>query len=122
MIDVNVADDDGWTPLIAAADIGLIEVIPQLIAKGANVNVQSNFGWTPILVASGGNHVDALEMLLSSDGILVNTSGTIKGWILSNKRPKDRWLERPSTRLPLAWLNHFSVQASRCVIPRVISR
>jgi hypothetical protein len=35
---------------------------------------------------------------------------------------KDRRLERPATRLLWAWLNYFSVQASRRVISRVISR
>ena len=79
MIDVDVADDDGWTPLMAAADIGLFEIIPELVAKGANVNVQSNSGWTPILLAADGGHAIVVEMLLSSEGILLDTSETSDG-------------------------------------------
>jgi ankyrin repeat protein len=79
MINVNVVDDDGWTALMAAADIGLSEIIPDLLAKGANVNVQSNSGWSPLLVAADGNHAAVMEMLLAVDGILVNTCGASDG-------------------------------------------
>mgnify|MGYP002526415306 CR=1 FL=1 len=46
--DVNSRDEDGWTPLHAAAESGTPDSIQALIDAGADVNARDNIGWTQI--------------------------------------------------------------------------
>merc|ERR1719348_517207 len=39
---VDMADDDGWTPLIIAASAGHNQLVEMLLANGANVNVKTS--------------------------------------------------------------------------------
>jgi ankyrin repeat protein len=49
--DVNAADDEGLTPLHAAASSDSVDVVRLLLDAGAEVNVRSNSGETPIYSA-----------------------------------------------------------------------
>ena len=49
--DVNVKDEDGWTPLHWVAPVGSKVVAELLIAAGADVNAQDEDGWTPLDLA-----------------------------------------------------------------------
>ncbi|GEM_PF-6838281 len=54
---VNLADDDGVTPLHEAAQGGLYEIVKLLIDYGANINAQNKSGWTPLIEASFVNSI-----------------------------------------------------------------
>src|SRR5437879_1238226 len=49
--DVNIADNDGYTPLYSASQHGLNDMVQKLIDKKANVDVQNRFFDTPLIVA-----------------------------------------------------------------------
>ena len=55
-IDLNEQDDQGYTPLHAAAQYQQIEVIKALIDKGANVNLVDQWGNPPIWRALGSSN------------------------------------------------------------------
>ena len=46
------ARDQGFTPLLAAAQYGHTEVCELLLSKGAKVDTKDNQGFTPFLVAA----------------------------------------------------------------------
>ena len=49
--DPNIAEGDGWTPLMFSAIRGQIEACRLLIDAGANLEVESKNGWTPLKAA-----------------------------------------------------------------------
>ena len=48
----QVWDGNGDTPLLRAVDLGRIDVVKSLIARGANVDVRDKVGQTPLIIAS----------------------------------------------------------------------
>jgi len=62
--DVNVSDDQGWTPLQAAAHSDDLEVIKLLLAANAPVNARNNEGWTALCVAAKHGHAGVVKLLL----------------------------------------------------------
>jgi ankyrin repeat protein len=77
--DPNVADKGGNTPLHTAAQLGELELVKKLVAKGANVNARSGKptgvqagGFrrvigelTPLHVAAKGNQIDIMRVLVA---------------------------------------------------------
>ncbi len=63
-VDVNVQDISGWTALMSASEYGHLEVVKELLRRGANVNAQSDFGFTPLILASENNFIDVVKELL----------------------------------------------------------
>ncbi|KAL5331401.1 hypothetical protein ACEPPN_000931 [Leptodophora sp. 'Broadleaf-Isolate-01'] len=62
---VDSTDSYGRTPLHWAAMNGHIEVVKQLLEKGANVAVaNSSGGWTPLHQATWNGHVEVVKQLL----------------------------------------------------------
>jgi hypothetical protein len=55
---------DGWTPLMKAADNGLVDCLEVLLKHGADVNVVDNDGNTALIVAADNGHLDCIEALL----------------------------------------------------------
>ena len=60
----SVLEMQGWTPLHAAAHVGLPERITDLITKGANVNAHATNGQTPLHVAANRGSGAAVRVLL----------------------------------------------------------
>ena len=46
--DVNLIDNDGWTPLNLAIDKDKIEIVQFLVANGANLNLFDGAGLSPL--------------------------------------------------------------------------
>ncbi len=65
-VDVNVAQPDGSTALLLAADRNDPELVDLLIKAGANVNARNDYGATPLYAASAGGNIEILEILLDA--------------------------------------------------------
>lgn len=61
--DVNIVDQDGWTPLMYAARLGQIEIAKELLKKNANLEAKNHAGLTPYLWAAYAGHVDMMKLL-----------------------------------------------------------
>jgi ankyrin repeat protein len=70
-IDVNEVDDQGNTPLMLAAELGLIEMVRGLIASGAEVNKKNQAGWGALMLAGQKAHLDVMQLLLNHDAQVV---------------------------------------------------
>lgn len=74
---LTVTTEDGQTLQHLAARFGLIEILRELIALGADVNATNAGGMTPLMFAAGGGHCEVAELLLhaGADASLVNSRG-----------------------------------------------
>ena len=60
---VDLASNDGWTPLHKACANGHGEVVQLLLSRGANRNAQYQDGITPLALAVKGKHEDIVALL-----------------------------------------------------------
>lgn len=63
---VNVRDNRGVTPLVAACEIGFIEGVDQLIKSGARVEDANNTGETPLISAVHRRDLALVRMLIKA--------------------------------------------------------
>ncbi len=71
--DVNMADENGRTPLHFAANLGHVECLKLLLAAPRiNVNMADNASNTPLIYAAEKNHTECVRLLLAAPGIDVN--------------------------------------------------
>ncbi len=68
---IEIKNNDGWTPLFHAAASGEIKTVEALLVKSANVNARSGRGWTPLMRAIANGHDNVMPILLAH-GIDVN--------------------------------------------------
>ena len=68
-VDVNTLDNEGYTPLIRAAESGHHSCLNELIEEGADVN---GYGYTPLLMASVKDETECGAALIHA-GADVNT-------------------------------------------------
>lgn len=61
----RAADENGWTPLHAAADAGHTELVKLLVAKGAVIDAKTKVGWTPLMTAACNGRKEAAALLIS---------------------------------------------------------
>lgn len=64
--DPNVADDEGWTALMWAAQLNDTAIASALIEAGADPNLQDSYGWTPLMSAAANGNYEATELLLDA--------------------------------------------------------
>ena len=86
--DVNLADDDGDTPLHGAAQTGNVEVMQLLLEKSANPNARNSVGGTPLMWAAVYNNEEAAKLLLKAgaDPLLQDNDGeTAAAWATKNE-------------------------------------
>jgi uncharacterized protein len=79
MINIELEDDYGGTPLIAAATFGISSIIPDLVARGAQLNRRTDLVCAPIVQAVACGHTETARTLLSIPGIDVNTISPLTG-------------------------------------------
>jgi ankyrin repeat protein len=59
--------DQGWRPLMVAAEKNLFAVAKSLIEHGAKVNAATKAGWTPLLYAARHGSLDIARLLIEND-------------------------------------------------------
>lgn len=60
---VNVKDEDGWTPLMYAARIGNLDLATFLIDNGADLEAENHAEMTPYLWTAYAGHLEILKLL-----------------------------------------------------------
>ncbi|HEY4055435.1 MAG TPA: ankyrin repeat domain-containing protein [Kofleriaceae bacterium] len=76
--DVNEPDGSGWTPLMTAAEMGKVDDMKSLLAKGANIelgNPSVYGGATPLLIAMEFGAHDAAVLLLDRHASIAGDRG-----------------------------------------------
>jgi hypothetical protein len=68
--DINTADSEGFTPLMRAAQRGLVDTMELLIDRGADLEVKNHQGETALMTAARARVWEAVELLLSRDAKL----------------------------------------------------
>jgi ankyrin repeat protein len=63
--DINLRDNDDWTPLMWAAWSGLPKVADTLLARGAEVATADRQGNTALIIAARRGHADIVKALLA---------------------------------------------------------
>jgi ankyrin repeat protein len=73
----NTKDEDGWTPLMIAADKGHESVVRLLLQQqDVNPNSKDENGWTPMMIAAYNGHKPVVRLLqdVSRNSQSVNSS------------------------------------------------
>lgn len=66
--DLNIRNDEGFTPLHGAAGEGQKELVVILIAHGADVNARNKRGWTPLRWAEAQSQKEMARILVAAGG------------------------------------------------------
>ncbi|KAF3101009.1 hypothetical protein TWF102_004610 [Orbilia oligospora] len=74
-MDPNLGNDQGRTALHSAIRTGNIEVIETLLRYGAIVNKKDAEGWTPLHLAAYFDKLEVGQMLLDTDGSIIDIPG-----------------------------------------------
>uniref|UniRef100_A0A3B1K5R5 Kinase D interacting substrate 220 n=1 Tax=Astyanax mexicanus TaxID=7994 RepID=A0A3B1K5R5_ASTMX len=65
--EVDSRSENGQTPLMAAAEQGSLEIVQELIRRGANVNLDDVDCWTALVSAAKEGHVEVVKELLDNN-------------------------------------------------------
>ncbi|XP_059209212.1 kinase D-interacting substrate of 220 kDa B isoform X1 [Centropristis striata] len=76
--DVDSRSDNGQTPLMVAAEQGNLEIVQELIRRGANVNLDDVDCWTALISASKEGHIEVVRELLENNANLEHRD--MGGW------------------------------------------
>uniref|UniRef100_A0A6Q2Y9N0 KAP NTPase domain-containing protein n=1 Tax=Esox lucius TaxID=8010 RepID=A0A6Q2Y9N0_ESOLU len=76
--DVDSRSENGLTPLMVAAEQGSLEMVQELIRRGANVNLDDVDCWTALISAAKEGHVDVVRDLLANNANLEHRD--MGGW------------------------------------------
>ncbi|KAH6691545.1 putative ankyrin repeat protein [Plectosphaerella plurivora] len=84
-VDINVADSDGWTPLLWAARDGAYGVVERLVEKGADLWVRGRGSgteeWSALRLSRFANQISSIKHLLRpSEHTRVNSDGKKEEW------------------------------------------
>jgi ankyrin repeat protein len=79
-VNVNEADETGWTALVLASLKGHVGVVRLLLARqGVEVNQTAQNGATALMVASQNGHDEVVRLLLARQDIEVNKGEAVHG-------------------------------------------
>ncbi|XP_058470993.1 kinase D-interacting substrate of 220 kDa B isoform X3 [Solea solea] len=76
--DVDSRSDNGQTPLMVAAEQGNLEIVQELIRRGANVNLDDSDCWTALISAAKEGHIEVVRELLENNANLEHRD--MGGW------------------------------------------
>ncbi|MFT7802843.1 kinase D-interacting substrate of 220 kDa-like [Arapaima gigas] len=76
--EVDGRSDNGQTPLMLAAEQGSLEIVQELIRRGANVNLDDVDCWTALISSAKEGHVDVVKELLESGAYIEHRD--MGGW------------------------------------------
>ncbi|XP_028250574.1 kinase D-interacting substrate of 220 kDa B isoform X2 [Parambassis ranga] len=76
--DVDSRSDNGQTPLMVAAEQGNLEIVQELIRRGANINLDDVDCWTALISAAKEGHIDVVGELLENNANLEHRD--MGGW------------------------------------------
>ncbi|KAG9347359.1 hypothetical protein JZ751_004926 [Albula glossodonta] len=76
--EVDGRSDNGQTPLMLASEQGSLEIVQELIRRGANVNLDDVDCWTALISASKEGHVEVVKELLDSSAYIEHRD--MGGW------------------------------------------
>jgi hypothetical protein len=62
--DIDQRDHFGKTPLYIGCEAGRIEIVQELLCKGADLTAPDKDGWTPLNSASFNGHIEVVKLLL----------------------------------------------------------
>lgn len=65
--EVDSRSDNGQTPLMVAAEQGNLEIVQELIRRGANVNLDDIDSWTSLISAAKEGHIEVVQELLENN-------------------------------------------------------
>ncbi len=70
LIDVNVADNDGYTALVWAARNGRVEIVKELLKnEKVDVNAADNDGYTALMWAASNGKVEIPQLIANKLGL-----------------------------------------------------
>ncbi|XP_062252982.1 kinase D-interacting substrate of 220 kDa B isoform X2 [Platichthys flesus] len=76
--DVDSRSDNGQTPLMVTAEQGNLEILQELIKRGANVNLDDVDCWTALISAAKEGHIEVVRELLENNANLEHRD--MGGW------------------------------------------
>ncbi|XP_013887411.1 kinase D-interacting substrate of 220 kDa isoform X3 [Austrofundulus limnaeus] len=76
--DVDCRSDNGQTPLMVAAEMGSLEIVQELIRRGACVNLDDVDCWTALVSAAKEGHIEVVRELLENNANLEHRD--MGGW------------------------------------------
>ncbi|KAM4724216.1 kinase D-interacting substrate of 220 kDa B isoform 2-T4 [Anableps anableps] len=76
--DVDCRGDNGQTPLMVAAELGNLEIVQELIRRGATVNMDDVDCWTALISAAKEGHIEVVRELLENNANLEHRD--MGGW------------------------------------------
>ncbi|XP_064195872.1 kinase D-interacting substrate of 220 kDa B isoform X4 [Anguilla rostrata] len=76
--EVDGRSDNGQTPLMLASEQGSLEIVQELIRRGANVNLDDVDCWTALISAAKEGHVEVVKELLESSAYIEHRD--MGGW------------------------------------------
>ncbi|XP_054909252.1 kinase D-interacting substrate of 220 kDa B isoform X3 [Poeciliopsis prolifica] len=76
--DVDCRSDNGQTPLMVAAELGSLEIVQELIRRGATIDLDDTDCWTALISAAKEGHLEVVRELLESGANLEHRD--MGGW------------------------------------------
>ncbi|KAM9778884.1 kinase D-interacting substrate of 220 kDa B isoform 1-T1 [Syngnathus typhle] len=76
--EVDGRSDNGQTPLMLAAEQGSLEIVQELIRRGANVNLDDVDCWSALISAAKEGHVEVAKELLENSAYIEHRD--VGGW------------------------------------------
>jgi len=65
-LDLDMANDKGWTALMQAANQGLVRVTRELIRRGAALDAANQFGYTALALAASSRRSECVDCLVAA--------------------------------------------------------